>query len=63
MGDLMRRALTVLMAMIAMQTLVACSTLAGAAIGGGIGYTQGHTVAGAAIGSGVGALVGSRKSE
>jgi Glycine zipper len=59
----MKRALAVLTAVIALQTLAACSTLAGAAIGGGIGYTQGHTAAGTAIGAGVGSIVGNRKDE
>lgn len=59
----MRRALAVLAAVAALQTLNACSTLAGAAIGGGIGYTQGHTVAGTAIGAGVGSIVGNRQED
>ena len=52
----MKRALAVVITLTAVLTLQACGTLAGAAIGGGIGATQGKTGEGAAIGAGVGAI-------
>jgi hypothetical protein len=51
----MRRALAVLITLVAL-TLQACGTLTGAAIGGGIGATQDRAAEGAAIGAGVGAV-------
>jgi hypothetical protein len=51
----MRRALAVLIAAAAM-TLQGCGTLTGAAVGAGIGATQGETGKGAAIGAGAGAI-------
>ena len=39
----MKRLLAILSAVIALSTLAACGTLAGTAIGGGIGSTQGKT--------------------
>jgi hypothetical protein len=51
----MRRALAVLIAVAAM-TLQGCGTLTGAAVGAGVGHTQGKTGEGAAIGAGVGAV-------
>jgi hypothetical protein len=52
----MRRALAVLITLVAVLTLQACGTLTGAAVGAGIGHTQGKTGEGAAIGAGVGAV-------
>ena len=51
----MKRALAVLVALAAI-TLQGCGTLTGAAVGAGIGHTQGETGKGAAIGAGVGAI-------
>jgi hypothetical protein len=52
----MKRLLTILSAVIALSTLSACGTLAGTAIGGGIGATQGKTGEGMAIGAGLGMI-------
>ena len=52
----MKRTLAALIVAIMLPTLSACGTIAGAAIGGGIGATQGKTGEGAAIGAGVGAI-------
>ncbi len=52
----MKRAIAALIAVALIQSLAACGTLAGAAIGGGIGSTQGRTVEGTAIGAGLGML-------
>ena len=52
----MKRALAVVIALISIQTLAACGTIAGTAIGAGIGSTQGKTGEGAAIGAGVGMI-------
>jgi hypothetical protein len=52
----MKRTLMALIVAIMIPGLTACGTLAGAAIGGGIGATQGHTGEGAAIGAGAGLL-------
>ena len=52
----MKRMLTVLSAVIALSTQAACGTVAGTAIGGGIGSTQGKTGEGMAIGAGLGMI-------
>jgi hypothetical protein len=52
----MRRAIAALLVALAIPALSACGTLAGAAIGGGIGSTQGRTAEGAAIGAGAGMI-------
>jgi hypothetical protein len=52
----MKRALAALIAVALIQTLAACGTLAGGAIGAGIGSTQGRTAEGAAIGGGLGMI-------
>jgi hypothetical protein len=56
-GGSMRRALAVVIALIAIQTLAACATAAGAVAGGAVGATQGKPAEGAAIGAGVGAVI------
>jgi hypothetical protein len=55
-GSHMKRALAVVIALVAVQALQGCATAAGAAVGAGIGHTQGKTGEGAAIGAGVGAI-------
>jgi hypothetical protein len=45
----MKRAIAALIAIALIQTLTACGTLAGAAIGGGIGSTHGRSAQGTAI--------------
>jgi hypothetical protein len=52
----MKRTLAALLVAIALPALTACGTIAGAAIGGGIGHTQGKTGEGAAIGAGAGMI-------
>ena len=52
----MKRILAALIVAFAIPALSACGTLAGGAIGAGIGSTQGKTGEGAAIGAGVGAI-------
>jgi predicted small secreted protein len=51
----MKRIVAILIAVAALS-LSACGTLAGTAIGGGIGSTQGKTGTGMAIGGGLGML-------
>jgi hypothetical protein len=52
----MKRLLAILSAVIALSGLAGCGTLAGTAIGGGIGSTQGKTGEGMAIGAGLGMI-------
>lgn len=52
----MKRAIALIVAVISLQTLAACGTLAGTVIGAGIGSTQDRTAQGAAIGAGVGMI-------
>lgn len=52
----MKRLLAVIAALISFQLLAACGTLAGTAIGAGVGSTQGRTAEGAAIGAGAGMI-------
>lgn len=52
----MKRTLAALLVAITLPALTACGTIAGAAIGGGIGATQGKTGEGAAIGAGAGMI-------
>ena len=52
----MKRVLAILSTVFALSTLGACGTLAGTAIGGGIGSTQGKTGEGMAIGAGLGMI-------
>jgi hypothetical protein len=52
----MKRVIAILTAVISLSTLAACGTLAGTAIGGGIGSTQGKTAEGMAIGAGLGMI-------
>ena len=54
--ETMKRLLAILSTIIALSTLAACGTLAGTAIGGGIGSTQGKTGEGMAIGAGLGMI-------
>ncbi|MBB1087576.1 hypothetical protein H4F99_03630 [Lysobacter sp. SG-8] len=46
-----------LLPIIALLSLTACATMAGASIGGGIGSMSGHTGSGMMIGAGVGTMV------
>jgi hypothetical protein len=52
----MKRVIAILAAVVALTSLSACGTLAGTAIGGGIGATQGKTGEGMAIGAGLGMI-------
>jgi hypothetical protein len=52
----MKRLFAILSVVFALSTLTACGTLAGTAIGGGIGSTQGKTGEGMAIGAGLGMI-------
>ena len=53
---LIKRVIAILAAVVALTSLSACGTLAGTAIGGGIGATKGKTGEGMAIGAGLGML-------
>jgi hypothetical protein len=53
----MKRRFATLLAALTLSTLAACATVAGTAIGAGIGSLSGNTTAGALIGGGIGMLV------
>jgi hypothetical protein len=53
----MKRRLATILAALGLLTLAACATVAGTAIGAGIGSLSGNTTAGALIGGGIGMLV------
>jgi hypothetical protein len=55
--DIMKRTVIALSAALGIAVLAACATMAGTAIGAGIGSISGNTGAGALIGGGVGMLV------
>lgn len=52
----MKRALTALLLIINMLTLAACATVAGTAVGAGIGSISGDTRTGALVGGSMGLL-------
>ena len=53
----MKQKITTGIAALAMMILAGCATMAGTAIGAGIGSMSGNAGAGAAIGGGIGMLV------
>jgi len=53
----MKRRLSVFFAAVGLFVLAGCATMAGTAIGAGIGSVSGNTSAGAMIGGGVGMMV------